>query len=203
MDLFKLVESSRSFRRFDESVPISKMDMVDLVKLARICPSAANQQPMKYFISDEAELNGKIFETLAWASYLRDWPGPAEGERPTGYIVICADTSITKSWWCDDGIVAQTMLLGATEKGFGGCMIGAIKHKELHELLNFPDKYEIRLVLALGKPAEVVKLESADGSIRYWRDGDDVHHVPKRPLDEVLIKIRKKAKPVMRKNLFD
>lgn len=190
MNLRELVAKNRSYRRFDPSIPISLHDLEDLVELARITPSAANRQPLKYVLSADPEMNAAIFPTLGWAAYLSDWPGPAEHERPTGYIAICVDTSISKEWWCDDGIVAQTMLLAAVEKGFGGCMIGAIKHKELHKVLGLPDHLQIRLVLALGAPAEMVLLEGLgeEGSIKYWRDDNDVHHVPKRPAGELIYK---------------
>jgi nitroreductase len=103
--------------------------------------------------------------------------------------VLLIDETVSKEWWCDDGIAAQTMLLGAVEKGLGGCMIGNIKQDRLRKVLQVPTHLRIRLVLALGKPAETVVLEEleAGGDIRYWRDQDGVHHVPKRKLDEVIV----------------
>ncbi len=193
MEFRELVEKSRSYRRFDESAPIPRELLLRLVGCARLCPSAANQQPLKYILSSDPETNDKVFPCLAWASYLRDWNGPAAGERPTGYIIILSDNSITKNIWCDDGIAAQTMMLGATDAGFGGCIIASIQREKLREAFSIPDYLEIRLVLALGKPVEKVKLLSADGSIRYWRDTDNIHHVPKRPLDEIIVNPKKKS----------
>ena len=121
---------------------------------------------------------------------MRSWSGPAEGERPSAYIVILGDTEISKSSGCDHGIAAQSIMLGATERGLGGCMIGSIKRDALRETLEIPERYEIQLVLALGKPAETVVLEDVgpDGDIKYYRDDEDVHHVPKRPLDELILR---------------
>ncbi|TAL17795.1 nitroreductase [bacterium] len=192
MNYSQLVEKCRTFRRFDQSKPIKRKDLLDLVNLARLSPSRANQQPLKYFISSEPELNAGIFSTLSWASYFRGWDGPAEGERPAGYIVVLHDDSVTKSAGCEDGIAAQTMKLGATYKGLGGCIINAIDREALRQVIAIRDHLQIRLVLALGVPVEKVKLESADGSIRYWRDKEDVIHTPKRPLDEIIIKPKKK-----------
>jgi nitroreductase len=192
--LAQLAERCRSYRRFDESKPVFRQTLLDLVNLARLCPSASNQQPLKYFISCDKELNDAIFPALSWAKYFRDWKGPAEGERPTGYVVILADNSITKNIYCDDGIAAQMMKLGATERGYGGCIINAFDESRLRETMKLPDYMDIRLVLALGVPAETVKLESADGSIRYYKDGKDVVHVPKRPLDEIIINLPKKSR---------
>ena len=121
---------------------------------------------------------------------MRSWSGPAEGERPSAYIVILGDTEIRKSFGCDHGIAAQSIMLGATERGLGGCMIGSIKRDALRETLEIPERYEIQLVLALGKPAETVVLEDVgpDGSIKYYRDEEDAHHVPKRSLDELILR---------------
>lgn len=187
--LKELVRKSRSFRRFEEDVPVDGETLRELVDLARFSPSGANLQPLKFVLSSDPERNARIFPRLAWAGYLKDWPGPPEGERPSAYIVILGDTSISKSFGCDHGIAAQSIMLGAAEQGLGGCMIGSVKRKELKEALDIPDRYEILLVLALGKPAEQVKIEAlkAGGDIKYWRDEDGVHHVPKRNLDDLIL----------------
>lgn len=184
-----LVLKNRSYRRFDQNISVGMDVLEELVELARITASAANRQPLRYHLVTDRELCGEIFPLLAWAAYLADWPGPAEGQRPSAYIVLSIDTDVAKDWWCDDGIAAQTMLLGAVEKGYGGCMIGAFKHEALRKLLAIPENLKPRLVLALGKPAEKVALDQvgADGSIKYWRDEKGVHHVPKRSVKELVV----------------
>ena len=186
-----LVIKNRSYRRFEQNVAVERETLRELVDLARLSASAANMQPLKYVLSCESQKNDLIFPHLGWAGYLRDWPGPSEGERPSAYIIILSDTKISEFADCDHGIAAQSILLGAAEKGLGGCMIGTIQRKELSEALNIPQCYRILLVLALGKPKETVVLETVgpDGSIEYWRDSDGVHHVPKRPLDELILDI--------------
>ncbi len=160
-----------------------------LVDLARCTPSAANLQPVKYIITNTPERNAVVFSTLAWAGYLPDWPGPAEGERPSAYIVVLHDTRISKNPGCDHGIAAQTILLGAAEKGLGGCMFGSIDRDRLRRELAIDECFEILLVIAMGKPVEKVVLEDVgpDGSIKYYRDADAVHHVPKRKLEDVVV----------------
>jgi nitroreductase len=187
--LCDLVQKNRSYRRFVESVDIEAGVLRDCVDLARLSASGANAQPLKYVISNDPTTNAKIFPTLSWAGYLQDWPGPSEGERPSAYIVILLDTSIRKDAGCDHGIVAQSILLGAVEKGLGGCMLGSIRREELSEALGLPAHLEILLVLAVGMPAETVRVETvgADGDIKYWRDENGVHHVPKRSLDELIV----------------
>lgn len=185
----ELVTRNRSFRRFDESETVSVEVLRELVDLARLSASGGNLQPLKYILSADPEKNAATFPHLAWAGYLKDWDGPAEGERPTAYIILVCDSEVSKSAGCDHGIAAQSILLGAAEKGLGGCMIGSIKRESLRKALDVPERYEILLVIALGKPAEDVVLEESgsEGNIEYWRDDNGVHHVPKRPLDEIIL----------------
>ena len=184
-----LVLRNRSYRRFHEEIAIDRQTLTELVELARLSPSAANLQPLKYLLSADPERNARIFPHLAWAGYLPDWPGPAEGERPSAYIVILGDTDVSQSFGCDHGIAAQSILLGAAERGLGGCMIGSIQRDRLRAVLDMPQRCEILLVLALGKPRETVVIESVDASesIKYWRDETGTHHVPKRSLASLVI----------------
>ena len=184
-----LVQRNRSYRRFHEDHAIERRTLERLVDLARLSPSAANLQPLRFMISCDPKRNAVIFEHVAWAGYLANWSGPAEGERPSAYIIILGDTQVTGSSGADHGIAAQSMMLGAVEQGLGGCMIGSIRRDELRAALLIPEQYQILLILALGKPKEQVTLETVDvtGSVRYWRDGDGVHHVPKRRLVDILI----------------
>jgi nitroreductase len=187
----ELLFRNRSFRRFSQDPRIDQDTLRDLVDLARLCPSAANRQPLKYLLSCDPGRNATIFAHLRWAAALKDWAGPAENERPTGYIVILGDTRITNNFYCDHGIVAQSILLAAVEQGFGGCMIASIDRDSLSRKLNLPTYFEILLVLALGKPNETVVLEEGKSPEPepYWRDGEGRHHVPKRSLDELLLRL--------------
>ena len=186
-----LVLKNRSYRRFYENFRIDCNTLKELIDLARLSASAANLQPLKYVISCDTEKNAKIFPHLKWAGYLKDWPGPQEGERPSAYIIILGDTEISKDFGCDHGIAAQSILLGAIEKGLGGCIIGSIDREALRKTLNIPERYEILLVIALGKPKEKVVIEEVgpDGDIKYWRDDKGVHHVPKRRLGDIILPI--------------
>jgi nitroreductase len=184
-----LVVATRSIRRFHQSAAVDLDTLRQLVDLARLSASAANVQPLKFALSCEPERNARIFPLLAWAGYLKDWPGPVEGERPAAYIVILGDKRLRQSFECDHGIAVQSIMLGATERGLGGCIIASIQRRELRETLGIPEHLEILLVLALGKPKEKVVLEplGPDGDIKYWRDADGVHHVPKRSLEEIIV----------------
>lgn len=188
--LKELILKNRSYRRFYQSEKISKEQLRDWVDLARNSASARNSQSLKYALSTEESLNAQIFEQLAWAGYLSYWKGPEEGERPSAYIIMLNDTLISGNYLCDDGIAAQSILLGATEAGFGGCIIHSVNRNKLRDILNLSEQYEILYVLALGKPKETVVLEEMkDDNVKYWRDENQVHHVPKRSLDELIIEI--------------
>jgi len=186
--LSDLVAKNRSYRRFNSSVVVPADVLTGLVELARLCPSSRNQQALKFVITNDPDRCKLVFSTLAWAGYLKDWPGPGENERPTGYIVILGDTRLGSKFDIDLGIVAQTMMLGAVENGFGGCMFSSIKREELRNLLSIPEFCEILLVLAVGKPVETVVVDDMAGeNIRYWRDENQVHHVPKRLLADLIL----------------
>jgi nitroreductase len=189
--LKELILKNRSYRRFYQSERISKSQLIDGVDLARCSASARNAQSLKYILSTDESLNAEIFEQLSWAGYLSYWNGPEEGERPSAYIVMLHDTLISGNYLCDDGIAAQSILLGATEAGFGGCIIHTVNRNKLKEILKLTDQFEIIQVLALGKPKETVVLEEIkDGDFKYWRDENQVHHVPKRSLDEIIIQVQ-------------
>jgi len=188
MSFRELVVKSRTRRRFHENARISASVLRDLVDLGRLASSAGNLQPLKYIISNEPKRNALIFPHLAWAGYLQDWPGPAAGERPAAYIVMLGDTAITRSFGCDHGIAAQNIMLGVTELGLGGCIIGSVERTKLRQALEIPKQYEILLVLALGKPKETVSLEAVTSNdVKYWRDAKGGHHVPKRSIGEILL----------------
>ena len=190
MMLRELVLRNRSYRRFEQEVAVDLETLRALVDLARLSASAANRQPLKYILSCDPETNARVFPHTRWAGYLKDWGGPEEGERPAAYVVVLGDTEISKSFGCDHGIVAQSIMLGATERGLGGCMLGALDREGLRQALDIPERYEILLVLALGKPKETVVIEETgpDGDIKYYRDDERVHHVPKRLLNELILR---------------
>ncbi|MBN2744233.1 nitroreductase [Breznakibacter xylanolyticus] len=183
-----LILKNRSYRRFYQDAIIDRSTLTELVDLARLSPSARNAQPLKYFLSSDSATNALIFPHLSWAGYLTDWDGPEEGERPSAYIIVLNDNTIASNYFCDEGIASQSILLGAVEKGLGGCIVASVKRNELQQALNLPTQYAIVHVIALGKPKEEVVLETIHGNdVKYWRDRDQKHHVPKRSLNEIIV----------------
>lgn len=189
MTLRELVTRNRSCRRFVQDRPVPMSTLEDLADLARLTASAGNAQPLKYILCNGSRTNAAVFSQLGWAAYLTDWPGPAEGERPAAYILVLHDTTVDDEVEADHGIACQTILLGATEKGLAGCIIGSINRDRLARDLEIPDHLRILLALALGEPREQVALEELlpGGDHRYWRDSQRVHHVPKRRLADIVL----------------
>jgi nitroreductase len=190
MKLKDLVLKTRSYRRFDESHRIDYRTLEDLVDLARLSASGANRQPLKFLLFNTPEDCARVFPSIVWAAYLKEWDGPAEGERPSAYIIILGDKTIAEGYGVDHGIAAQSIMLGATEAGLGGCMIASIRREILRNQLSIPDRFEILLILSLGKPVENVMIDNImNGDVKYWRDSEQNHHVPKRSLRELIIKL--------------
>jgi len=184
-----LVRRTRSVRRFHQDREVSCDTLKELVDLARFSASASNLQPLKYSLLCDPASNRLVFPCLGWAGYLAHWHGPEEGERPAAYIVALGDKTISQSFDRDLGIAVQSVMLGVTEKKLGGCIIGSVNREDLREALNIPQRFEILVVIAIGYPKEKVILESAgsDGDIRYWRDDNGNHHVPKRQLEDIIV----------------
>ena len=184
-----LIKKNRSCRRFDETHAVTLQTLKELIDLGRLSASGANLQPLKYVLCCDPAKNAEIFSCLGWAAYLKDWPGPAPGERPAAYIVILTDTEISRDAGCDHGIAAQSILLGARDRELAGCMLGSIQRDKLKKVLDIADRFQILLVVAIGKPVETAVIETvrADGSVYYWRDAAGVHHVPKRSLDDIIV----------------
>ncbi|MDE6813057.1 MAG: nitroreductase family protein [Duncaniella sp.] len=190
--LRELLKSNRSFRRFDNSLPVGEDTLHRLVGLTRYCSSGRNLQPLRYRLVSSPEECSAVFPALKWAGYLTDWDGPSESERPTAYLIQCIDTELTSNCLCDDGLQLEAITLGASSLGVHGCIIKAFNAVKITEVLAIPSRYKPLYVLALGYPAETVELTDTDGStdadIHYYRDASDHHIVPKRPTEELIIK---------------
>ena len=189
LQLKELVTKNRTYRRFDQSVPVTEEDLTSMVELARLSSFGGNRQSFKFLGVLEKEARAQVFKTLKWANYLKEWEGPEEGERPTAYLVILHDKDLANTYFWEHGLAAQSILLGAVAKGFGGCMFASFNRTDLSEILNLPENLIPLMVIALGKPGEEVVLENMDGTgnIEYWRDGEGRHHVPKRPLRDIFM----------------
>jgi len=100
------------------------------------------------------------------------------------------DKDITTTYSVDPGIAAQTLLLAAVEKELGGCIIMNVNKKQFALDFQIPENLELIQVIALGKPVENVKIvEMQNDEYKYYRDEQDVHFVPKRSFNDIIVKI--------------
>ncbi len=189
MDFLKLVEEARSCRRFVEDKPLSVDDLDYLLDCARLAPCGRNAQELRFITVNQSETLDSLFGLTRWAGALKDWKGPQKGERPTAFIAVLMPERGGDILCFDVGIACQTIQLSATSRGWGACMIYSFERGAAHSLLKVDINYKIALLVGLGVALEkrVAEPMPEDGSFNYWRDANQVHHVPKRSLKELVI----------------
>jgi len=159
-----------------------------LINAARLAPSAGNLQPLEYLVVTEDILKERIFPNLAWAGYIKPIGDPEKGQEPAAYIIILVNKRIYPKPDIDIGASAENINIVAQHEGIGCCWIESFKNKNIVEILNIPQDYAVRLILALGYPAEKPVYEdiNKDCSIKYYKDDSKTLHVPKRKLDDII-----------------
>lgn len=182
-----IVLKNRSYRRFYEDKKVSVETLRELIAIGHATPSAANRQPIRFKLVCDEQENSKVFECLGWAGYYKDWDGPKKGERPSAYIIMTAPKNVSCQW--DEGIIGQTILLAATEIGMGGCFIGNIQKDKLGDIIGLQNNMEVKIVIVLGYPKEqvVIDIISQNGDVKYYRDENQIQHVPKIDVDEIIL----------------
>jgi len=183
--IYEAILSRRTIRRFKQK-PVDVKLLKKFVNAARVAPSAANLQPLEYFIISEKKLCARVFETLGWAGYIKPKWTPDESERPTAYIVILVREDLNKYYKWDVGLSAENIMLVAEEENIGSCILLNINRKKLREILGIPDSLYIDSVIALGYKSETAIMEDMVDSVEYYRDENDVLHVPKRKITDIL-----------------
>jgi len=182
-----IVQNTRATRRFKKDVIIPRHELIELINLARVVSSAKNMQPLKYIAITDDNIKQEVYKPLKWAAHLTDWD-QSEDEKPSAYILVLNDTRIDGFSAIDSGISMQTILLGATVKGYNGCILASIDKKAYKELFNLESHLEPMFIIALGVSNEEVKIVDIKHSkTDYYRDDKDAHCVPKRKLSAVLI----------------
>ena len=187
----KELKERRSIRKFKQT-PIESELLCDFVDCARLAPSAANLQPLKYVAENRPEMNAKIFPLTKWAAYLKGEGTPKTGEEPTAYIAILHDTSISSNYAdTDAGAAAMSIIIAAQNKGIASCWLASVDRSAFSVLYNLPENYKIHSVIALGYPAEESHPVEFKGDVKYFRNPDQSLSVPKRALSEVLVSHRR------------
>lgn len=184
--LARLLKANRSYRGYDTKFEVRPDQLQRIMEVATLCPSARNQQVLRFrpVLKEEAT---KVLQHIRLGGALPELNLPFEGTEPNAFIVICSTVPDSHYVSVDLGIVAQSMLLQATEIGLGGICIGAFDHEAIKTVLNLP--YEPLLVLAIGRPNERIEIvECSEGdSLTYYREGG-VHYVPKININDLILK---------------
>ena len=186
MKLCDLIIRRRSIRKFKPE-PIPRDILKKLVNAARVAPSAANRQPLEFIVIDDESIKKEVFSCLKWAAYIAPKGNPKAGEEPAAYVVVLANTMISKrDYERDVGAAMENMILAAFEKGIGSCWIVSIDRELMRGIMNVPEEYKIDSVLALGYPIESPIEELMKDSVKYWKDKEGRLHVPKRKIGDII-----------------
>jgi nitroreductase len=187
MKVYDAIVSRRSIRRFEQK-RISTETLKKLVNAARLAPSAANLQPLEFFVVSDKKLGSEIFKTLSWAGYLKPKFIPKKTERPAAYIIIIGKNPKNNLWFIRDAsIAAENIVLAAEGEGLGSCILLKIDKEKLRDIIKIPKEYKIDSLIALGYKAEEPVVEYIkNDDVRYWLDEEDVLHVPKRKIKDII-----------------
>ncbi len=174
MNLKKAIEKRRSIRLFRKK-EVSEKILRHCIDQARYAPSANNKQPLEYLIVNNKKKD-ELFRCLTFGGEIDNKEG-----RPSAYIVVLDknDKDI------DVGLAVQNIVLTAFSQKLGSCILGAIDREKIRDLFNIPSNLKIKLVIALGYPAEKPVIEETEGPLEYKRK-NGVLIVPKRKLKDII-----------------
>ncbi|WP_329886055.1 nitroreductase family protein [Pseudoramibacter faecis] len=194
MDLIALLQTRRTYRRFDESHPVAAEAVADMAEALRLSSSARNLQPLRaIFVTDRAQA-AAIFPHVHFAAALPKALGtPRPGERPTMYVALIYDGSCKSRWVdTDAGIALANLTLAAWHHGVGSCIMDNIDREALAAVLELPGPMAVHSVVALGYPTHrsTVVTPGPDGSLQYYLDANRDYFVPKRDVDEIVMRDR-------------
>lgn len=188
MSIYELIKNRRTIRTF-KSTPIEHEKLLQIADCARLAPTAANLQPLKFAIITDENIRKAMFPHIKYAGYVPDW-NPEFKETSPAFIAILNDSSIKpgEKAECDCGAAIMSMCLAAEDMGISSCWLGAIDRGKIREILELEEKYDIMYLLALGYKNQSGETFDMTDSVKYYFDEDNNVHVPKRTLDEVVIK---------------
>lgn len=182
MDVMTLRRSIRRFRQEQVDADVLK----EMIDVARLYPSGGNLQPIRFGVITKKELTDAVFADLGWAMYLPDYK-IADAERPTAYIVLLRDETVSKKCDYDVGAASTMVMIAAVEKGLATCPLANFSGSRLSALLSLPKHLHPELVIAVGFPAQESTVVPMCDSVRYAQDENGNFLVPKRSTEEVLV----------------
>ena len=144
MSFLDLAKKRYSVREY-ETKKVEKEKLLTILEAGRVAPTAANRQPTKLIVVQEAEGLNKLIKTA------NTYGAPLA-------IIICSEQ--TTAWVrpfdkkvygdIDTTIVTDHMMLQATELGLGTVWIGYFDPKIIQQEFNLPDHVEPINILAIG-----------------------------------------------------
>ncbi len=189
MNMMKFLRGRRTYRRFEQR-PVAPEILTEAVDAARIASCGANRQTVRYIIVESADAVAAVLPLVHWAAYLPPEQGaPKPDELPTAFIAILQDDNLPGASDVDVGLALGSLTAAAWAHGVGSCIMGAINRPALTELLALPEGVRLCYMVALGYPTHKSHLVSMqDGDVKYYLDDNRDFCVPKRGMEEVLLK---------------
>ena len=189
MDMMEFLRSRRTYRRFAQRAVPHEI-LTEAVDAARMASCGANRQTVRYIVVESADAVAAVQPLVHWAAYLPPEQGtPKADELPTAFIAVLQDDNLPGASDVDVGLALGSLTAAAWTHGVGSCIMGAIDRPALKELLALPEGVRLCYMVALGYPTHESHLvEMQDGSVKYYLDADRNYCVPKRGMDEVLLK---------------
>ncbi|MBI9033891.1 MAG: nitroreductase family protein [Bacteroidales bacterium] len=191
MELKQLIKANRSYRKYEHAIKIEESVILEWIDYARFVSSSKNRQAVRFLVITESDQVQCICNQMQWARHLKGWDGPNKEQMPSALLIVCTDDTVNNKAETDVGIITQTLLLQAVNEGFGGCILRSINRKLIREKYKLNENLKIDMVVALGKPAQEIILEEMGAGSQacdYWEDENGTHHVPKRAMEDVVIR---------------
>ena len=188
MEIMKLMEWCRTYRRFDQSKPIPENVLEHIMEAARLANSASNRQQLRFLIVRSSEMVEKIFPFTHWAAILpKELGQPKDGEHPVLFVVPTYEAPEKAKWTdVDIGIAETRMTLAAAADGVGSCILANIERDPIREVLGLPVTTEIATIVAFGYPTHESRIvPMKDGDVKYYLDENKDYCVPKRSREEL------------------
>ena len=182
-----LLRKNRSHRAFDSSYTVAKRQLEAIVSVNDKLPSGRNAQTLRFRLLDAPGGGEDFCRFLHLGGYLPELHLPVPGIEPKAFIIVCSTEAESPIVNIDLGISLQSMALKAVEIGLNALIVKAFNRQEIKEALGLP--LDPLAVLAIGKGTERIVLDEVHtgSDLRYYRDADGTHHVPKIAVSELLI----------------
>ena len=182
-----LLRKNRSHRAFDTSYTVAKRQLEAIVSVNDKLPSGRNAQTLRFRLLDAPGGGEDFCRFLHLGGYLPELHLPEPGTEPKAFIIVCSTEAESPIVNIDLGISLQSMALKAVEIGLNALIVKAFNRQEIREALGLP--LDPLAVLAIGKGTERIVLDEVHtgSDLRYYRDADGTHHVPKIAVPDLFI----------------